>query len=175
MPPIDQIDRRTDVVILLFYIANKIEGVTKLQKLLFLIEEETDFFKKYEEKIDINFEAYKMGPFSQEVYEEVEFLLNIGMIEKRPMAYDSSDSYEVRDHIRDDGSEGLSNKVFVLTEKGEKAGKKLEEVLEDKYFRELEDIVSRYGKLPLSDLLEYVYENYEAYTTESTIREQVLG
>src|SRR6056297_1705007 len=111
MARIDEIDRRTDVVFILFYFADRIRGETKLQKLLFLIEQETEFFKQYEDDVAFNFAPYKMGPFSDEVYSEIEFLLQLSAIESEPMEKPAGTSQ---------GDSLLENKEFQITSKGEK-------------------------------------------------------
>lgn len=166
MARIDEIDRRTDVVFILFYFAESICGVTKLQKLLFLIEQETEFFEEYEEDVAFNFAPYKMGPFSDEVYSELEFLLQLSAIEftpmKSPTKVNQSDSR-------------LRNKEFHITPKGEKIASQLVEVLEPEYEKELEDLVAEYNTMDLKELLRYVYTEYPEYTTKSEIKDEVFS
>ncbi|OYR66490.1 DUF4065 domain-containing protein [Halorubrum ezzemoulense] len=159
MPPIDEIDRRTDVVFLLFHHANEVHGVTKVQKLLFLVEQETEFFQEYEEDIAFNFAPYKMGPFSENVYTELEFLLSMGAISSHPM-----DEPEIS--MTD--SE-LRQKTFQITPKGEKIATQLSNQLEPEYDDELRDLVETYNDLPLRELLRYVYQTYPNFAVESEI------
>lgn len=162
MPRIDQIDRRTDVVFILFYHAGSIRGITKLQKLLFLVEEETEFFEQYGDKLAFEFAAHKMGPFSEHVYEEIRFLQQLQAIETEPMEGGPHD-------------EGLTNKVFHITQKGEKIASELSNQLETKYDEELKSLVERYNPMELRDLLRYVYKEYPAFTIESEIKGKILG
>ena len=159
MPRIDKIDRRTDVVFLLFHHAKKIRGVTKVQKLLFLIEKETEFFDEYKESIAFNFAPYKMGPFSEHVYEELEFLLGLDAIEATSL------DEPVRAHTDQD----LGQKEFTITPKGEKIASQLSSQLESKYDDEIADIVQSYNNKPLKDLLKYVYQEYPDYAANSEI------
>lgn len=161
MPRIDQIDRRTDVVFILFHHARSIRGVTKLQKLLFLVEEETEFFAEYGDKLAFEFSAHKMGPFSQHVYEEIRFLDQLKAIEVEPMEGESDES-------------GLTNKVFHITPKGEKIASGLSAQLEAEYEEELKALVEKYNPMELRDLLRYVYEEYPSFTTESEIKDEIL-
>jgi len=162
MPRIDQIDRRTDVVFILFHHAGSIRGITKLQKLLFLVEEETEFFEEYGDKLAFEFSAHKMGPFSKHVYEEIRFLQQLKAIETKPM--------EGKPDV-----EGLTNKVFHITPKGEKIASELSNQLESKYDEELRALVEKYNPMELRDLLRYVYEEYPAFTTESEIKDEILA
>ncbi len=166
MTRIDEIDRRTDVVFILFYLAKSICGVTKLQKLLFLIEQETDFFKEYEEDVAFNFAPYKMGPFSDEVYSELEFLLQLSAIDLTPM----------RDSTRGNPPDSrLRNKEFHITPKGEKIASQLVEILEPEYEKELEELVEEYNTMELKELLRYVYTEYPEYAIESEIKDEVFS
>lgn len=163
MPPIDSIDRRTDVVFLLFYYAEVVEGVTKLQKLLFLIEQETEFFEAYQEDIAFEFAPYKMGPFSEHVYEEIEFLLSLNAIESEPL--DRT--------FQTVGDSAIAEKRFSITPKGQKIAIELENQLEVEYREELQTVVGRYNQMALTELLEYVYQEYPAYAAESEILDEL--
>ena len=162
MPRIDQIDRRTDVVFILFHHAGSIRGITKLQKLLFLVEEETKFFEEHGDELAFEFTAHKMGPFSKHVYEEVRFLQQLKAIETEPMEGESDD-------------EELTNKVFHITPKGEKIASELSDRLDDQYDDELRELVTKYNSMELRELLRYVYRAYPQFTTESEIKTEILG
>ncbi|WP_226041311.1 SocA family protein [Natrinema sp. DC36] len=149
------------MVFILFHHAGSIQGVTKLQKLLFLVEEETEFFEKYGPELAFEFTAHKMGPFSKHVYEEIRFLQQLKAIETEPMAGDS------------DGEE-FTNKVFYITPKGEKIASQLSNQLDAEYDEELRALVEKYNPMELRELLRYVYEEYPAFTTESEIKDEIL-
>jgi len=57
-------------------IANGINGITRLQKFLFLLENE-DYLEKIEGGYKNGFEAYKAGPYSSALYDDLEFLENL--------------------------------------------------------------------------------------------------
>lgn len=79
------VDRR-ELLVLLFYTAGpkgvkceSITGVTRLQKLLYILKREQDI-----EKISRNyftFEPYKFGPYASQLYDDIAFLENLGFIE----------------------------------------------------------------------------------------------
>lgn len=163
MPPIDEIDRRTDVVFLLFFYAETVEGVTKLQKLLFLIEQETEFFQAYKDSVAFEFAPYKMGPFSEHVYEELEFLLSLEAIESEPL----------EDTTPDLTNTDFSEKRFTITSKGRKIAAELETQLESEYRTELQTLVAEYNPLSLAELIEYVYTEYPSYAAESEILDEL--
>ncbi len=164
MPKIDEIDRRTDVVFIVFHFAEEISGVTKVQKLLFLIEQETEFFQEYEEKVAFNFAPYKMGPFSENVYQELQFLLELDAIEAERWD-DGTDIASTAD---------LGNKRFTITPKGQKIAAQLVEVLEPEHEEELRTLVEQYNSMSLDELLKYVYSEYPDFASESEIKDEVF-
>jgi uncharacterized protein YwgA len=167
MAKIDEIDRETDLAFLLFHYADDIEGTTELQKLLFLLEKETNFTDIYGD-VTFDFQPYKYGPFSEQVYDELELLLALGALEE----VEGETDY---DEIKSDNERSeYAGKKFVLTEKGEKMARQVNEALEDELEEEFLEVIEEYGELELEDLLFYVYDQYGTYTTNSTIKEQVL-
>ena len=166
MARIDEIDRRTDVVFILFYFAERVRGVTKLQKLLFLIEQETEFFEEYSDDVAFNFAPYKMGPFSDEVYSELEFLLQLSAIESEPLEKSSDPNQSDR---------GLGNSKFYITSKGRKIAAQLVKLLEPEYEDELKELVMEYNSMQLKELLRYVYSEYPDYAVESEIQDEVFS
>lgn len=159
MGRINTIDRRADVVFLLLHYTEGIRGITKLQKLLFLIEQETEFFKAYGDVVAFEFAPYKMGPFSEHVYEEVEFLIALNALTTKPLETTPICSTESE----------LTGKAFSLTPKGQKIAAELATQLEPRYQTELEEFASEYNERSLRDLLQYVYATYPAYATKSEI------
>src|SRR5438128_2203754 len=80
---------RRDVVLLLLGLGPRgpvttgIGGITRLQKLLFLLERE-EGLKPTGDGFD--FEAYKAGPYSEKLYDDLEFLENLGLIQSEVTA-----------------------------------------------------------------------------------------
>ena len=75
-----------DVVVLLLgcptekpELEDKLSGVTRLEKLVFLVEQETSLGELLDE--DANFIAYNFGPFSAAVYQAVDSLSGYGLLE----------------------------------------------------------------------------------------------
>jgi len=72
---IEAVDKSTDLILLLLFargqdgnVAQPVRGITKVMKLLFLIEKEGEVENGFD------FKPYKMGPFSNKVYPQLEFL-----------------------------------------------------------------------------------------------------
>src|ERR1700737_2224795 len=80
---------RRDIVMLLLgvdpsgEIAEGIGGMTRLQKLLFLLEKEEGLKPSGD---GFSFVEYKAGPYSSKLYDDLEFLENLGLIEGRTTA-----------------------------------------------------------------------------------------
>jgi hypothetical protein len=74
---------RKDLILLLVGLSGKgppddsVSGVTRLQKLLFLLQEEAGLRPGGE---GFEFTAWKAGPYSSKLYDDLEFLENIGYL-----------------------------------------------------------------------------------------------
>ena len=179
-----QLDRE-DIILLLLEANEKllgkyaVGGVTRLEKLLFLLQKETSF-----EKMDsfYEFTAHNYGPFSKEVYEALDFLEGFELIQVKERVHSSyytnvgeilllqAISEEEVSETTTINSEGVTEKLFLLTESGHKVAKKLRQTIEKrrpKDIEELNGIIRRYGKLPLNQLIRYVYHKYPEMTVKS--------
>lgn len=168
-----------------------IGGITRLQKLMFLLEKE----ERVESSDGFHFEAYKAGPYSPKIYDDLEFLENLGLI-KGTVAAEASEPEAVEvdrlsfDHLMDIENEHSSDRSYVegpatadtfeerkyqLTDLGRKH---LDDLLKSGDFTPLVDkirrIKSKFGRHSLNDLLYYVYTKYPEMTTESEIRDRIL-
>jgi hypothetical protein len=122
---------RTDILMLLLGsgVAGRpkqdaIQGTTRLQKLLFLIEQEAGV--KATDGKDFEFSAYKFGPVSKELYDDLEKLENLGLLEAKGVAEPSESELGEFDLSFDDlmgeeeqeSKEALEERRFKLTSKG---------------------------------------------------------
>ncbi len=164
-------------------------GVTRLQKFLYLLQREEDVLPSGE---GFEFTAYKAGPYSSRLYDDIEFLENLGLIESEvaaeatePEAAEADLTFE--ELIDDDedeepprASEGPADRYeerrFRLTAKGrERVQQLLEKKSGSAAAQAVRRIKSRYGSYSLTDLLRYVYTKYPEMAVESEIKEHVLG
>lgn len=169
-----------DLLVLLLY-ANrneKVEGITRLVKLLFLLVEEGGF-EKFREECD--FEAYSYGPWSAEVFNYRETLDQIGAleIEEKPVEVFDEDYLKVADEQYVENLPPAQMKerkieTFSLTEDGLKIGRVLWERLSQEERLAISNIKERYNHMSLHDLLRYVYSRYGEFTGKSKIRRKVL-
>ncbi len=166
-------------------ISGELGGITRLQKLLFLLENEAGV------KLESNgfdFLAYKAGPYSSKLYDDLEFLENLGFLSSEIVgettAEESSevDALNFEDLIESDENEEVGfadayvERSFKLTEKGKN---KIEDLISNSEYQPILDgirkIKSKYGNYSLSDLLYYVYSKYPEMTVESEIKDKVLS
>jgi len=82
---------KTELLLLLLYASDgptpspsaaPIVGITRLEKLLFLAKLEQSFLHDAPYEQDFHFVPFKMGPWTQEVYDEVDFLESLGLLAK---------------------------------------------------------------------------------------------
>jgi len=157
-----------------------INGITRLQKLLFLLENEGSI-----ERIGhaYRFEPYKAGPYSPAIYDDLEFLENLGFINSETSGVATEEEAADLDFTFDElmadedlkTPDAYDEKRFTLSTEGIK---KVKSLLASDQYRPVADsirrIKSKYGNYSLNDLLYYIYTKYPEMTTESEIKEHVL-
>lgn len=175
--------RRTDILLALLAASGStgvdmpIVGTTRLQKLLFLIENEENI--KVTEGDDFNFTAYKFGPVSKEIYDDLTKLENLDLISSSPVAEPSDaerDEFGLSFEALigdEEAAEAFEEKQYRITESGKEWLSK--RTLPEDDVQKIRRVKGKYGSLSLSDLLHYVYSKYPRYTTASEIKDRVLG
>lgn len=168
---------------------DSVAGITRLQKLLFLFERE---FEPKSEILSAHFafEPYKAGPYSSKMYDELEFLENLGLIESEVIGQTTEAEAEEIDKLNFEDlisseepnntprsmSDSYVERNFKLTEAGKS---KIEELVKSGEYEPFIDgirkVKSKFGKISLNDLLYYVYTNYPEMTVESEIKDRVLS
>lgn len=172
-------------------ISEGLGGITRLQKYLFLLEKEGGIIPK---EGNFQFEAYKAGPYSSQLYDDLEFLENLGLIESEVTAQATvEEATEIEELTFDDlmgdggeevdgeqydgfgASDACEERRFILTGEGRR---KVEDLLGNAQYQPVVNAVrkikSRFSSHSLSDLLYYVYTKYPDMTTESEIKDKVL-
>lgn len=177
------IKNRSQIILALLYApgfpTTSIEGITRLQKLIFLISKETNLLKGKDEQPA--FRPYKMGPFSEQIYDEVDFLKSLGLIEEGKTLEADVTSKVEEDLFFDDqmldkyqkGETSTDEKVatYALSDKGRKVAKQIFDSLPDPDKKYIKNLKLKFGNLSLRQLLRYVYKKYPEYTTQSEIKE----
>ncbi|MDE0117235.1 MAG: hypothetical protein OXT07_11515 [bacterium] len=170
-----------DVVVLLLgcptekpELEDKLSGVTRLEKLVFLVEQETSLGELLDE--DANFIAYNFGPFSAAVYQAVDSLSGYGLLEdSASLANSDEDSWEQIRVVGVDRSDPYATRNFELTERGKQYYRVLTEEISDEYIDELVALKEQFGSIPLRQLVRYVYQEYPDMTENSLIRDDILN
>ena len=195
-----QISRR-DLVLLLVSLGatgepdDHVSGITRLQKLLYLLEKEEGLTPSGDQ---FEFTAWKAGPYSSKLYDDLEFLENLGLLqseiasdasaaEAAEMAFEDPETSPLtfEDLIASDDDEGSSGedsadlfeeRRFSLTPEGlERVTQRLASGDYAPIVQGIRRIKSRYSSYSLDDLLYHVYTKYPEMTVESEIKDQVLS
>lgn len=135
---------------------HQIEGRTRFQKLIFLMQKEGEL-DGLEPTDTYRFEPYDYGPFSSKLYDDLDDHIERGLI---------ADSMEKLDEEED-----IVKYEYQLKEDGEEF---VEEQLSDndlqRIVEEAERIVQEYGDVQLPDLIDIVYSKYPDYAENSVLR-----
>jgi hypothetical protein len=173
-----QLDRE-DIVLLMLESNERVlgksalNGITRLEKLLYLLERETDFEGIGEFFV---FEPHNFGPFAKDVYAAVEFLSACELVEVRDKSYispySSADEAKLLSEISENEvrSAQVTEKQFSLTDNGRKVAKIIRDAVHQRRptdIQQLDSIVLKYGTWPLNHLIRYVYRQYPEMTSKS--------
>ena len=151
----------------------RLEGVTRLEKLIFLIEKEWEPTWLTE---DAEFRADNFGPFSPKIYTAVGTLVAYGLLEDSgSLTSSTEDAWETTNIIGAPMADPYATRNFELTEKGLKYYDALIKELPENVESELASFKERFASLPLRQLIRYVYERHPKFTEESLIRDDILG
>jgi hypothetical protein len=167
--------------------ARGVFGTTRFMKMLFLAVKELGIDALVPNPY--RFQPYKLGPFSAEVYDDLDVLVRAKLVAKRTLDSEGepviqADMAVRRAVVKLNGGLDQVEKLpalsahYRLTGQGRRfasallasAGKRRHNLA-----RGLAAVRAHYGTMLLSELLRYVYRQYPTYTTESEILEQVLG
>ncbi len=140
-------------LVLLYSMSNmEIEGKTKLEKLIFVIQ------KRLIEELkwgitgsNYDFRAFNFGPFTEEVYDDVASLKLLSLV-----------------NVVGEGD----NQKYSLTEKGKTVVESLiaQKRLNSDFISEIAKIAKNFGELRLDKLIEKVYKEYPEYARNSLIK-----
>lgn len=180
-----------DYLLLLLYFSKKpIKGSVRLTKMMFLFEKEILPALKKDglvcEKFP-SFIAYNFGPFSKDLYEQVEFFNNIEFIKMTNINLeeemgDVDDWYENAFDEFDDQEDNLcdirhsKSKKYEIAQRGQLfTEKELLNKLEEKQIALITSFINKIINTSVKDILYYVYSTYPEYAENSLIKRDVLG
>lgn len=180
-----RVEDGTDLLILLLYspgssgcFGEPVEGITRLQKLVFLLQMAPDLPRLIDEAEAYSYDPYKLGPYSRTLGRDLEELEAARLVESERLDYwltdDSDGSFGEPGAREPEGRRRVESYRFRLSENlGMKVGESLWKSLGNKERRELERFKKFFNALSLRQLLIFTYDRYPEYTSESTIREQL--
>jgi uncharacterized protein YwgA len=132
-----------------------IEGRTRLQKMVFLVQQRIESDKNTPlESDNYEFIPYDYGPFSKELYDDLDTLVDMRMVEDREEELDSGKvkyDYEIQP----------AGEKFIQTQLSSES-EAAQEIMET-----ARDIKSEYNDMLLSDLIDDVYSRFPEYAEES--------
>ncbi len=179
-----------DFLLLLLYLNNKepILGAIRLEKMMFLFNMEiTPLLKKKGLDADKlpEFIAYNFGPFSKDVYEQIELFKGIKFIQVTDLKATEEmvevDDLEELPFANETTNKGYSLKVdgnyykYSILKTGERyVIEKILPYVNDEQKTLLEMFKRKITSLYPKQLLKYVYSKYPEYTTKSLIKNEVL-
>lgn len=184
-----------DLIMLLLYVPDAsgklsapIEGQTRLMKMVFLFNKELKKQFQKDGEMDAavfpDFKAYDYGPYSAQVYADLEFLVNMGFVEVDEVG--GAISEEERSEFDYWTATGSADDDADLTQFGKTFSLSLlgTEFVECKLptwgvtqnqIDLLTEFKTRCCDASLHNLLRYVYTRYPDMTTKSKIKDHVLS
>ncbi len=156
-------------------LTGRINGITRLEKLVFLLERELPQLDAFLVE-SADFESHNFGPFSAKIYSAVEVLGAANLLEERHAeASSQAESWEESALIGTDHGDEYLERQFRLTERGRRYYHVLVQDLPPELPELVGQLKTRFGAIPLRQLIRYVYTRYQDFTDKSLIREEVLG
>jgi uncharacterized protein YwgA len=171
-----------DLMLALLYAPGKvstpgepIDGITRLQKFLFLLKQGTGPKTLVAQAKEYDYRPYKMGPFSEEVREDLKILQSAGLLRTEKLEYLLTDDADrsLEDADRDGTVRRVESNRFILTSEGLRAGEDLWCGMSATEREGLVEFKKFFNSLSLRQLLIFVYEKYPEYAVASEIKRQL--
>ena len=176
-----------DVLLLLLYAPDgdkpkaPIHGITRLDKLMFLLSRFEEFRELFEG--DYDFIPYNFGPFATELLDDLEALKSQELIhvnERSPRSASEIRDAEVIDEETGEFADKdvtwdiYKHEAYSLTDLGADVAENLFESATESQREVLKRVKTSFNSKSLTGLLRYVYRTYPTYTTKSVIRSKIL-
>lgn len=163
-------------------INRSIEGITRLEKMLFLLEVDQGLLSKATKPDSFNFVPFKMGPWSQDVYDELDFLDSLDLIERTDAGTIQEEDIVHNDELFDSltldkyqkNEAALFDKEtekFSLSQEGIFIAKKIWAQLDESEREKIQMLKKKFNRMNLSQFLRYVYKKYPQYASRSEIKD----
>lgn len=165
-----------------------ISGRTRLVKLIYIFKEDyikqfnKDNFVMAEEDLP-DFFAWKYGPMSKDVLQDVEFFRRIKFLKteevKNALAFEEADELNslTEEYSLDDNTElEYVHEKYSLTDIGKKyVEEKLKSILNDEQWKLIAELKKRFNESSLRKILQYVYSKHPESTDKSIIKDAIMG
>lgn len=160
--------------------AEPIEGITRLQKLLFLLQQDIGPKQLVKEAEAYRYKSYKMGPYCEQLRSDLEELESAGIVVTKRLDYwlpDDGDGVPEKGADFDTPTRETkrveSYRFSLSPDLGQQIGKELWDDLGRKDREELAAFKAFFNSLSLRQLLIFTYEKYPEFTEASTIKKQL--
>ena len=150
----------------------RVEGITRLEKLVFLLQKESEIGSLLTE--DPSYRPDNFGPFSVKVYQAVETLAAADLITDSAEISQSTEDMWESSHLVGTETDPYATRNFTLTARGKKYYNALINELHSDTERFLAQLKTRFAPLPLRQLIRYVYTKYPEFTHKSLIKDDIL-
>lgn len=130
----------------------QIEGITRFQKLVFMAQKKIQNLQTKQYKFD----SYDYGPFSKELYDDIDRLVRNGYIERS---------------VEQTGN-GNEKHIYSITEKGRGYIRQIlesESGREDLAVEKLRQLKEEYNEMPILQLIRLIYNRYPSYADDSKL------
>jgi len=181
-----EVESSLDLLLVLLYtpgetgeLGEPINGITRFQKLVFLIKQKEGPQAIVASAKEFLYQPYKMGPFSKQLYKDIELLISLGLVKTTKLEYfitDDGDTDADGEHefpSEETSETTIESTKYELTDRGMEAGRDLFAGLKKKDREALVEFKTFFNSIPLRQLLIFVYQKYPEFTTESEIRGQL--
>lgn len=131
-----------------------IDGRTRLQKMVFVLQQKLNESNGLREDQQYEFFAYDYGPFSKELAEAVDDLIESGLLDEEDIEYDDEGNVKYLYELRQEGRDTVESELET-----------------DEYqslFEEARRVKRRFNEeLSLPDVIDEVYAEYPEYAENS--------
>ena len=135
---------------------HQINGRTRFQKLIFLMQKEGNL-NKLEPTDTYRFEPYDYGPFSSDLYDDLDEHIERDLIEDSMEEMDEEeDIVEYKYQLKSEGKDFVKRHI---------SSEEIQEVVQ-----EAKRIVQEYENMHLPELINSVYSKYPDYAENSVLR-----
>jgi len=150
-----------------------IEGITRLQKLIFLLNQGKGPKSLVEIAKEYDYKAYKMGPYTENLRKDLDTLISFGLVGTERLRYMISDDVDDPYYEQEENYKRVESQKFFLTESGKEVGAELWDNLSSKDKTELMEFKTFFCSLTLRQLLIFVYDQFPEFTVKSEIKKQL--